>query len=58
MLDLGDVPELVDDGFRNGTFSEERITRRGDHLRFHVVPKLGHQVDAPKKKSKVLRSRK
>lgn len=50
MLDLGDVLDSVVDGLDAGALAQENPVGHAHESVLHVVPYLGGQVDAVKKK--------
>ena len=50
MLNLGDVLELIYDGFRDSSFAQHQgIIQGSDQFCFHVSSKFGYQVYASEK---------
>lgn len=46
VLNLGDVLELVNDGFDNGAFAGEQLVGEPHQMVFHVASGLGKELDA------------
>ncbi len=46
MLNLGDVFELVDDRFNNGTLTSQQFVAKPHQARLHVALRLGKQLNA------------
>jgi len=46
MLNLGDVLQLVDDRFDNGTLASQQLIGEPHQSGFHVALRLGKQLDA------------
>ena len=45
VLNLGDIFELVDDGFDQGSFMQQVLVCDGQGLLFHVGSELGNQPE-------------
>ena len=45
VLDLSDVFELIDDGFDQGSFTQQDFVGHRQELIFHVGPQLGTQLE-------------
>ena len=45
VLDLGDVPEMIDDRFDDGVLPQQQVFRQRHQAVLHVRAQLGHQAN-------------